>query len=121
MPSLREKLDALPTLPPALPPDISPPLLKARTEHQPLGLGEERGGVQLQLPELAKQRCVVTAGAEGAQGQAGTVLYTLANLKQASRLHAMSYNVCTAEEPLLPSPTCRPCCQQTRSCDCIFS
>ena len=99
VPALRKKLDALPTQPPAPPPAIPPPLLEAHTEHQPLGLDEEEGGVQLQLPELAKDRSVLTAGGEasGWQGQGaagGAVLSTLANLKQASTPHLLCYSAC---------------------------
>ncbi len=88
VPALRKKLGALPQAPP---PD-TPPLLEAHTEHQPVGLDEERGGAQFKLPGLARHKCVITSGVGGGQGQMGVVLSTLANLKQVSPLHV----TCTA-------------------------
>ena len=119
VPALRKKLGALPQAPPP----NTPPLLEAHTEHQPVGLDEERGGVQVKLPGLARHKCVITSGVEGGQGQMGVVLSTLANLKQVSPLRITCTAVCMQDSTTPPpfSPTCRPCSQLNRRCNYIFS
>lgn len=103
VPALRKKLGALPQAPP---PD-TPPLLEAHTEHQPVGLDEERGGVQFKLPGLARHKCVITSGVEGGQGQMGVVLSTLANLKQVSPLCITCTAVCM-QDSTTPPPSSQP-------------